>query len=131
MSEAKQLKHLEFIQAIVARQARNSFQCKSWAIVLLAGLSALSRGSKDDILLISAGVVLLFWLLDSYYLSKERLFRNMYERVAKEKADDLSLKPRKSDCDKSSSWLKCAFALVEALPYGAMLLGILLITLRR
>lgn len=129
MSEAK-LKHLEFIQNIIARQAKNSFQSKSLAIVLLAGLAGLSRGSKHDILTIATGATGLFWLLDSYYLSKERLFRNMYERVANEKAVDLSLKPKHVDNNRSTSWGRCVFALVELLPYGAMLLGLLILILR-
>ncbi len=130
MNQAK-LKHLEFIQSIIGRQAKNSSQAKSWAIVLLAGLAGLSRGSKEEIVLISTGVVLLFWSLDAYYLSKERLFRNMYERSAKQSKVNLSLIPGDSDHTNQTTWLKCMFAVVEALPYGAMLFAILIVTFRR
>ena len=125
------LKHLEFIQNIISRQAGNSFQCKAWAIVLLAALAGLGRGSKHEVLLISSGVVILFWLLDSYYLSKERLFRNMYERCASEKNINLSLTAQKTDYTTSTSWFNCMVALVEVLPYGAMLIAIILIMLGR
>lgn len=128
MSEAK-LKHLEMIQGIVSRQAKNSFQAKSWAIVLLAGLAGLSRGTKTQILLICSGVVLIFWLLDAYYLSKERLYRNFYERSCQEATVNLSLRPNNEDHSARTNWFNAMMAPVELLPYGAMAAAIIIIML--
>ena len=126
MTEAK-LKHLEMIQSIVSRQAKNSFQAKSWAVVLLAGLAGLSRGTKTQILLICAGVVFIFWLLDAYYLSKERLYRNFYERTSQKTTVNMSLRPTKADHTAKTKWLRAIFAPVELLPYGAMAVAIVVI----
>lgn len=128
MIDAK-LKHLEMIQSIVSRQAKNSFQAKSWAIALFAGLAGLSRGTKTQILLICAGVAVIFWLLDAYYLSKERLYRNFYERVSQKTAVNMSLKPTKADHTNATKWFRTIVAPVELLPYGAMAIAIIIIKL--
>jgi hypothetical protein len=128
MTDAK-LKHLEMIQSIVSRQAKNSFQAKSWAIVLLAGLAGLSRGSKTQILLICAGVVVIFWLLDAYYLAKERLYRNFYERTSQEATVNMSLRPAKADHTAKTKWFRAVIAPVEVLPYGAMAVAIIIVML--
>lgn len=128
MTDAK-LKHLGMIQSIVSRQAKNSFQAKSWAIVLLAGLAGLSRGTKTQILLTCAGVVAIFWLLDAYYLSKERLYRNFYERASQEATVNMSLQPTKVDYTAKTKLVRAVIAPVEILPYGAMAVAIVIVIL--
>lgn len=123
-------KHLEMIQGVISRQAANSFQTKSWAIALLAALVGLSRASKSEIAIAGMGVVLLFWLLDSYYLSSERKFRALYNHVRLSKTIDFALDP-KPYARWDDSWLACFFRIVEILPYGAMLIGIIYFTLLR
>jgi len=76
------IKHLEFIQTIINRMANNSFIIKGWAITLVAGLFALS--SKDvnkNYIIISFLPVIIFWILDGYFLSRERAFRCLYDKV--------------------------------------------------
>ena len=54
--EAK-LQHLQFIQAVIARMATNSFLFKGWAITIAAGLSAFAAVESRTALLVSgAGV---------------------------------------------------------------------------
>jgi len=77
----KKLKHLEFIQGVINRFGNNSFLIKGWCITIVAALSALSSGTKDQYILIAYFPVLIFWLLDSYYLWQERLFRELYDEV--------------------------------------------------
>ncbi len=75
-------KHLEFIQGIIERMARNSFALKGWAVTLVAGIFALaSKDSEKLYFLIAYVPIIIFWGLDSFYLMKERLFRSLYERV--------------------------------------------------
>lgn len=38
----KKLKHLEFIQDMISRMAKNSFALKGWAVTLVAALFALA-----------------------------------------------------------------------------------------
>jgi hypothetical protein len=77
----KKLKHLEFIQAVITRLGTNSFLVKSWCVTLVAALTALSSGTKQQYILIAYFPVFIFWLLDSYYLWQERLFRELYDEV--------------------------------------------------
>jgi hypothetical protein len=76
------LKHMEFIQAVVARLAGNSFFVKGWAITV-AGVFIGFALNSDDIRLALAALVptIAFWGLDTYFLRSERLFRALYDQV--------------------------------------------------
>ena len=59
--EAK-LKHLEFIQATIARMATNSFLFKGWAITIAAALSAFAAvNTKAALLAIALVSTAMFW----------------------------------------------------------------------
>jgi len=76
------IKHLEFIQTIINRMAGNSFLIKGWAITLVAALFALSsKDANKNYILISFLPVIIFWILDAYFLSRERAFRCLYDKV--------------------------------------------------
>ena len=117
--EAK-IKHLEFIQATINRMAGNSFLLKGWAVTLVGALFALTFKEVDPLyLLISLIVLALFWRLDSYYLSRERLFIKLYERVSASKGDtDFSMdtKPFEKDITVGG----CAFSETMRLFYGGL-----------
>ena len=86
--EAK-LKHLEFIQAAIARMATNSFLFKAWAITIAAGLSAYAAAdSRIAVLTVALVTTVLFWGLDGYYLWLEQGFRDLHSVVAAKKGDD-------------------------------------------
>lgn len=81
-------KHLEFIQNIINRVSRNSFLLKGWTVTLVAALFAffLKRESQDEsqyYVFIVFFPVAVFWVMDGYFLSQERLFRALYDRVRK------------------------------------------------
>ena len=47
----EKLKHLEFIQNVITRMNRNSFQLKGWAITIVSAILALAASTKNyDIL---------------------------------------------------------------------------------
>jgi hypothetical protein len=99
----RKIKHLEFIQTVITRMANNSFLLKGWSITLVGALFALS--SKDiggGITMISILLTVMFWLLDAYYLSKEHLFRLLYDEVRVKEIDaiDFNMTPT---CINSSS----------------------------
>lgn len=77
------LKHLEFIQNVITRMNTNSFQIKGWTVTIVSALLAIYASSKNH-LFILAGLfpVLVFWFLDTYYLTQERKFRGLYNDVA-------------------------------------------------
>lgn len=79
-----EIKHLEFIQGVISRMARNSFLIKGWAITLVAALFALaSQDASSYYVVIALFPAILFWGLDTYYLRQERLFRRLYDHVRK------------------------------------------------
>ena len=84
-------KHLEFIQAIISRMAGNLFFLRGWTITLISALLALfikGSGSSNVIYFLIA-LTLVFWILDGYFLSQERLFRDLYNHVRKLKEEDI------------------------------------------
>jgi hypothetical protein len=119
--EAK-LKHLEFIQAAIARMATNSFLFKGWAITIAAGLSAFAAVETRRALLAMAVVsTTLFWGLDGYYLWLERGFVHLHNDVAaKAEADiDFSMKIDKTNAPRR--WFKTCWRPHLCIFYGAMI----------
>jgi hypothetical protein len=88
MSDAKH-KHLDFIQLAITRMGANSFLLKGWSVTLVAAVFALAHEDADQRYLFVAYLPnVIFYVLDSYYLYNERLFRKLYDAVA---ADDSSV----------------------------------------
>ncbi|MFI1497077.1 hypothetical protein [Streptomyces platensis] len=78
-----EVKHLEFLQAVIARHANTSFLVKSWAMTVSGAFVAVAtRGPSWKTAAVAVGLATGFWLLDSYYLRQERRFRGLYEKVA-------------------------------------------------
>ena len=77
--------HLQMIQGIVDRMGGNLFFLRGWSITLLAALFAISTSSSlqadkwAPILLFV--LLLLFWVFDGYFLSLERKYRDLYNKV--------------------------------------------------
>ncbi|HEX3652377.1 MAG TPA: hypothetical protein VHU18_06095 [Rhizomicrobium sp.] len=119
--EAK-IKHLEFVQNAIARMAGNSFLLKGWAITITGALIALSFKEIDTRYVLVSGVALLFfWLLDAYYLSRERRFVNLYEHVRKQNERDVEFSMDARGFSKRSHWLRCAVSTTLLLFYGGLL----------
>jgi hypothetical protein len=87
-------KELDLIQAVVTRMASNSFQVKAWLIGILSALIAFEKDAifaqSGDAKLLSIQMnlflfmpILCFWYLDAFFLSTERLFRELYKWVVK------------------------------------------------
>ena len=92
MREEK-IKHLEFIQNIISRLSQKSFLVKGWSITAISALGAFGIDKMNPfIFLIGIPLSLLFWFLDAKYLSLERCFRILYDKVRKEKVKNFSMK---------------------------------------
>lgn len=78
-------KHLEFIQGVISRMAGNLFFLRGWTITLIAALLVLFiKGTNSEYVIYFLLVfILVFWILDGYFLSQERLFRDLYNYVRK------------------------------------------------
>ncbi len=78
----RKINHLQMIQSVIARMGQNSFFLKGWAVTLVAALFALSNlGARDEFLIFACLPILIFWILDAYYLRQERLFILLYNHV--------------------------------------------------
>ncbi len=72
---------LKILQGVINRMAQNSLECKKWTLALAVGvlslkIEAISHLYGSCVL----GVLLIcFYLLDAYYLTQERLFREQYQ----------------------------------------------------
>ncbi|MCA1702912.1 MAG: hypothetical protein LC808_06415 [Actinobacteria bacterium] len=77
-----QRKHLEFIQAIIARLASSSAAVKGWGLTVASAAFGFSATKAVPVVAgLGLVIVVLFGLLDSYYLREERLFRYLYDEA--------------------------------------------------
>ena len=85
--------HLQMIQGVVDRMAGNLFFLKGWAITLLAAIFAIATSDVIETGKWPIGLLvvllLLFWVLDGYFLSLERCFRDLYDKVRKMDESDI------------------------------------------
>jgi hypothetical protein len=93
-SGEERLKHLEFVQAVIARHANSSFLVRGWALTVIAAYLAIVATRFEPLLAAMALVPLLaFWALDGYFLWQERLFRALYDdvRVSAQQVEPMSM----------------------------------------
>ena len=80
--ENEKAQHREFVQTIISRLNNNSFQIKGLMITILAAFLAIyATNQKVVLLLIPCPLILVFWLLDSFYLQKERKLRGIFNDI--------------------------------------------------
>ena len=80
MKEDK-IRYIELVQSIISRLANNSFLLKGWTITLIAAIFSLSDKIMKNFTFTIYFFILIFWILDSYYLYQERLYRDLYNKV--------------------------------------------------
>ena len=82
MNDNLYLEYFKILQNTITRMAQNSFLIKAWSITIIAGISVLTFSFINSfIFAVLIGVIIVFWILDSYYLRLERLYRKLYENV--------------------------------------------------
>lgn len=125
------IKHLEFIQAAIARMNQNSFQIKGWMITLVSALLALYANSgKPVYVLIAIIPTIVFWVLDAYYLQQGRRFRGIYDDVAGLSAEKNGVNVREFEMPIQKyqhgkyRYLKVLFSKTIAPLYGFIIVGL-------
>jgi len=91
-------KELDLIQDIIKRMAHNSFKVKAWIIGILSALVVV----KSEVLFAKADAentfsmqmnlflflpIFCFWYLDAFFLSTEKLYRELYRWVVRHRPD--------------------------------------------
>jgi hypothetical protein len=116
-----QRKHLEFIQAVIARLASSSTATKGWGLTVATAAFGFSATKAVPVVAgLGIVVVIFFGILDSYYLREERLFRYLYDDARRGKVRVYSMNKNEysSKCKRRSvirSWSVLGF-------YGPLLL---------
>ncbi|WRC77058.1 hypothetical protein E5K92_06685 [Helicobacter pylori] len=79
------IEELKILQGVINRMAQNSLECKKWILALAVGVLSLKIEAISHLYgLCVLGVLLAcFYLLDAYYLMLERLFREQYQWLIK------------------------------------------------
>ncbi|MGN8521383.1 hypothetical protein ACR9M3_07000 [Helicobacter pylori] len=79
------IEELKILQGVINRMVQNSLECKKWTLALAVGVLSLKiEAISNSYGLCVLGVLLLcFWFLDAYYLTRERLFREQYQWLVK------------------------------------------------
>jgi len=116
-------KEIDIIQSIINRMASNSFLIKGWTITLIVGVLLLRVSIIQFFLPIIP--IIVFWILDAYFLRMERLYRKLYDWVIKnrEKEDNYTLDMRTQRFnDEIGNTLKVAFSKTLILFYGGLLI---------
>lgn len=95
------LKHLDYIQGVVARMAHSSAQAKSWLLpVVTATFGYALTQRSGTVAMLGIAAILLFGYMDANYLRQERAYRRLYNAVvAGKEIPELSLDP--SDIDRN------------------------------
>lgn len=125
----RQLKHLEFIQKIITRLSGNSFLIKGWSVTLVSALFALAADKADiSFALVAYIPVIIFWLLDGFFLSQEKQYRALFNAVAEKSEDkiDFSLDAHPFNIG-DRTWCSCIFSKTLLLFHGALVVVVLIV----
>lgn len=93
--------------------AAHSFQLKGWTVTLVAALLAIASAAKGKAAYVAIAFipVLVFWVLDAYFLWQERRFRAVFNHVRRleEEAVDFDMNPPGLD-EGAGSWGEAIFS---------------------
>lgn len=129
MASENKLKHLEFIQSVINRMSANSFLLKGWGVTLVAALFALAANDPNTRYVVVAYLpVLVFWLIDGYFLSQERSFRALYNEIRKKKDDEIDFSMDVGNLSGGrNGWAQTFFARTLVLFYVSLIIIMLII----
>lgn len=104
------LKHLEFLQNVITRMNTNSFLIKGWAITITSAIYALAaKDANPEYIGVTYLSCIIFWALDSYYLSQERKFRGLYDEVSAKNEDQINFSMNTSTFNSGDYSWGCSF----------------------
>ena len=121
--EDKKIKHLEFIQLVITRMNVNSFLLRGWSVTLVAALFAFAaKDTNVNYVLITYISTPLFWLLDGYYLSQERKYRDLYNLIRNKSESDIDFDMNATATNnRKNSWLSSTFSITQIIFYGTLI----------
>lgn len=119
--------HLSMIQDVISRMGSNSFFIKGWALTAIGGLITLffthaSYSWSRYLIILALIICVMFWILDAFYLQKERKFRvlfNIVRTINEEKIDFcMSTNLKQIRDNKKAKFYSCFFSSMLFVTYG-------------
>jgi hypothetical protein len=121
---------IKIIQDVIKRMADNSFKIKGWTVTLIV-ITLIFKGKSNINHLLAFLPLVSFWILDTYYLRVERIYRKIYAWVIKNrpKNDDylFDLNPKRFE-NEVDGYLKTMFSISLGMFYGVLLIMLLFIS---
>lgn len=75
--------HLQMLQDVINRMASNSANAKTWCITLVSAIIILAADKENpQVIEYTLLPVIMFYILDVYYLAYEKAFRALYNKFA-------------------------------------------------
>ena len=116
------IRHLEMTQGAINPLGGNSFLLKSWSMTaLIATMVLISRQDASDpylalsLILPIAGF---FWILDGYFLWRERLFCKVYDEVRQQDETNFKMDFVKYRHAPKCSWRESVFSVTPVFFYS-------------
>jgi len=116
------------IQHVIDRMANNLFLLRGWSVTLITALLALMAANNSSLRFIAIAVIpiLIFWLMDGYFLAQERQYRALYDKVSKQDPEKIDFSMNASPFRKGrNTWFRSFFSVTLISFYG--LLSVLLV----
>jgi len=112
------IKHLEFIQLVITRMNVNSFLLRGWSVTLVAALFAFAaKDTNIEYVIITYVSTPLFWILDGYYLSQERKYRDLYNKIRNTPEEDIDFDMNAN----KNSWFSSIFSVTNLIFYCTLI----------
>jgi len=125
------VEHIKIIQGVITRMASNSFLIKGWCVTLVSAILALAAKEPNKIFIAVAFFpVIMFWILDGYFLYQERLFRKLYDSAAASQEVKTNFSMATDSFEGGdATWAEAALSKTLRLFYITMLICVLVIFL--
>lgn len=110
------------IQAVITRMSGNLFLLKGWTVTLIVALfTIIAKDPRGTYVLFSFIVLFIFWLLDGYFLSVERCFRDLYDDVRMKNNKEIDFSMDFSNyMTRKRTWLRSMFSKTLLTFYGIL-----------
>jgi hypothetical protein len=108
---SEKAEHLKMVQTVISRMASNSFLIKGWCVTIVSAILALAAKEPNKLFIaVALFPVIMFWILDGYFLYQERLFRKLYESVKKIDESSVDYSMDTSSFQNETSWRDAIFS---------------------
>lgn len=88
-NQQNKISHLQMIQSIIDRMGKNSFSLKGWAVGVMVAIYAFAGQNYNKAVIVTLIPLIIFWILNAYYLMLERKYRRLYDEVRNKNNDKI------------------------------------------